>query len=144
MRILGVIVAIAMSVASACGALPHTRREAPLTSVCEIISHPKDYIGKTVLVSATRVTVVGYEDYLIDKSCSGPNILGIGEWASTASVREYERAKERECAGSGLCTLSAKVKVELTVEIGESGHLSFGPTEVGRLRRVLSFQFVPN
>jgi hypothetical protein len=142
MRTIGTIAVITLCGAAACSAPGSARVDVPNISICEFNAHPRNYLGKTIVVSAIHHTIEGYEDYLTD-ACSDQNFLGIDEWSQNASVREYERARKKECAGGGgLCSLTANVVVELTIEMGAGGHLVSGPTPVGKLNRVLSYQFV--
>jgi hypothetical protein len=144
MRIHKAIAIFTMCGVSACSGLFNARTEPTYTSICQINDHPENFLGKTVVVSATHKMVIGYVDYLTDQTCSNSNSLGISDWAGNASVHNYELAVEQECAGKGLCTLSANVVVELTIEIGTGGHINYGPTTVGRLSRVISHSFVRN
>jgi hypothetical protein len=142
MRLHKAIVIFAMCGVSACSGQFNARTEAVNTSICQINDYPKNFLDKTVVVAATHKMVIGYVDYLTDQTCSSSNTLEISDWARNASVRSYELAVERECAGKGLCTLSANVVVELRIEVGTGGHINYGPTTVGRLSRVISYSFV--
>ena len=143
MRNIGPIAALALfGAVASCSSAPSARVDVPNISICEFSENPKSYLGKTIVVSATHHTVEGYEDYLTTDACSADNRLSIDDWSEDASVRSYERARKKECAGAGLCGLTAHVVVELTIHMGEAGHLHFGETPVGQLKRVLSYQFV--
>ena len=115
------------------------------TRVCDIGS---DFIGRTVVIEATRISDHAHYDYFVDKMCKEPgNMIEIGDNADGAdeSVEHFERDWVTQCRTQGsspLCSLRANMVVEARI-VGatDSGHLGVGA--IGRpMARISKVSFV--